>query len=66
MSHINGEGYGSEHNWVCGTTNQFKSTAYHCDDCKAVFFHAYDDIPDIFVAMEAQQVIEHCEKLGSE
>ena len=66
MSHILGEGYGSCHNWERGHTAQVgsgwgtKQTAYRCINCKAVFNHFYDNVPDIFEAMENQLVEDQC------
>lgn len=67
MSDIYGTGYGSNHNWKRGGTNQVgswgtKATVYKCADCNAIFTHYYDHIPDIFVALEDTGVSENCPK----
>jgi len=62
MSDINGEGYGSEHDWIRGISSPFKYTSYTCKECAGHFQHNYDDIPDIFEAMKIQKVPENCEK----
>jgi len=60
MSDIRGEGYGSKHNWQRGRTNPSKYTIYQCRSCGCDFAHHYDWTPDIFKAMEIENVSEHC------
>lgn len=60
MSHINGEGFGSTHNWHRGDASPFKSTQYRCLDCNYRFNHRYDEIPNIFDAMQKQGVPALC------
>lgn len=61
MSVLNGEGYGDCHDWQRLETLPWKVTEYKCQDCGAFFRHCYDDIPDIFEAMEYCRVAEKCE-----
>ncbi len=70
MSDIYGTGFGSNHEWVRGKTEPVnsifgsssatKSTFYSCKNCHIGFRHNYDDIPDIFLAMERAGVPEKC------
>lgn len=60
MSDVYGNGYGDQHDWRRGETSSFKVTVYKCRRCGAPFAHAYDDIPDIFMAMKWQGVPETC------
>lgn len=65
MSDIRGEGYGDKHNWRRDSNDfsptwQNRSSLYCCRDCPAMFRHWYNQIPDIFEAMEYQKVREEC------
>lgn len=70
MSHINGKGFGSSHNWVNGGTTQSptvdygtNSTFYQCKDCEQTFRHYYHSEPDIFEAMrKSDGVTDKCDK----
>jgi hypothetical protein len=62
-SHIQGEGWGSDHTWVHGPTGSDKCTPYTCADCGAKFLHFYDKIPDIFEAMKKSGVPEKCSRV---
>ena len=67
MSDINGNGYGSSHDWErlwSNTTNsrQKKATHYKCRKCGATFSHFYDIEPNIFKAMELAGVSKDCKK----
>lgn len=70
MSNIFGSGYGDDHDWQRGGTNQVgswgtKATHYQCANCKQQFSHYYDYTPDIFQALEnAEGVTEHCPASG--
>jgi len=59
-SAINGDGHGSAHNWEYIDTSPFKVSEYRCRDCSAFFRHFYDDVPDIFMAMERQGIAAEC------
>ncbi len=61
MSAIKGEGYGDCHNWKRLETLPWQVTEYKCQDCGHFFRHCYDDVPDIFEAMEFQSIPEKCE-----
>jgi hypothetical protein len=61
VSILNGEGFGDCHDWKRGETLPWKVTDYKCQDCGAYFRHCYDDIPDIFEAMEFCKVPAKCE-----
>jgi hypothetical protein len=60
MSDISGTGFGSSHNWRCGSTTPWKVTEYRCVNCGAFFRHAYDDVPDIFEAIRVQGLSDVC------
>ena len=66
VSEIPGEGYGSNHLWFRGITNEkpnkqpHKYTEYACLKCGQWFRHLYELIPDIFVAMEKIGILEEC------
>lgn len=70
MSDIYGQGYGDKHDWQRGQTEEvntffgntggIKSTFYSCKKCKVNFRHNYDEIPDIFQAMEYTGVPVEC------
>ncbi len=60
MSDIFGSGFGSSHNWKRGFTSAFKSTSYRCEGCGTVFFHNYDDVPNIHKAIELQGISDSC------
>lgn len=65
MSDIYGKGYGDKHDWKRGYTPQVgswdtKSTSYRCGVCGEKFTHFYDAIPDIFQAMQHQNVNAEC------
>ena len=72
MSDIKGAGHGDVHNWkrgeteqvnsICGSTGARKSTEYICEDCKGFFRHYYDEIEDIFEAMQRANVSITCNK----
>jgi hypothetical protein len=67
MSDINGSGYGDKHDWERLDTAQVgswgrKSTMYRCRKCLIIFYHYYDEIPDIFKAMENQDIPENCQE----
>ncbi len=69
MSHINGSGFGSDHNWVAGGTTQSpnvpygtNSTYYECADCLQHFSHYYHSTPDIFEAIKNAGITEKCPK----
>ena len=68
MSDINGQGYGSSHDWERGETNQNpinytdKFTRYHCRRCKAVFNHYYDIERNIFKAIRQANIPDKCPK----
>lgn len=59
-SDINGDGYGSSHTWRRGYTHASKVTEYTCGDCGVMFRHAYDDIPNIFEAINDQGIPDQC------
>lgn len=61
MSAINGDGYGSSHDWR-GVTPQdnSKRTIYDCAACGSSFTHFYDETPDIFRAIERAGVVDVC------
>lgn len=63
MSHINGEGYGSTHDWWHDTTELFRGdigSRYFCKNCGACFVHMYHRIPDVFDAMRDEGVPQVC------
>ena len=70
MSHISGKGYGFSHKWERGDTEQVsgfwgdtggrKKTNYRCKNCRTLFTHYYDEVPDIFEAMRNQGIINQC------
>jgi len=60
MSHIIGTGYGDKHDWRYLGSSPWKVSDYKCKVCGCEFRHAYDDIPDIFLAMERAHVPEEC------
>ena len=68
MSDIYGTGWGDDHDWVRGGTNQvgnaylFKASYYKCANCQQSFAHSYDVYPDIFKQMQVLGVTEHCPK----
>jgi len=66
VSDIKGEGYGSKHGWkrdITGTWEGEKGTRYFCSNCKAVFIHFYDCIPEIFEAMKFEEIPENCDEI---
>jgi hypothetical protein len=70
MSDIKGTGWGDDHDWIRGGTNQvgaapaaFKASYYECKNCHEAFAHSYDLIPDIFENMKQVGISEHCPKL---
>lgn len=65
MSDIQGNGYGSAHDWKCGYTGPSKVTPYVCARCGEKFYHAYDNIPDIFTAMKNTGVKENCSNVAT-
>lgn len=60
MSEINGEGYGSSHNWKRGKTSPEKFTEWNCVDCCAFFRHFYDREPNIFNAIKSHEIPDKC------
>lgn len=63
MSAIYGQGYGSNHDWIDNTPqDNSKRTFYSCKSCRARFTHMYDEIPDIFLAIELNGVPDQCPK----
>jgi hypothetical protein len=67
MSHIFGQGWGDDHDWVRGGTNQvgsadpwMKASYYECANCHEAFAHSYDIYPDIFAQMQVLGISEHC------
>lgn len=70
MSDIYGNGWGADHDWVRGGTNQvgsaspwMKASFYECSNCHESFAHSYDIYPDIFVQMKVLGISEHCPKV---
>ena len=61
-SHIQGTGWGSDHVWIRGHTGFDKCTAYECAECGVEFYHHYEQIPDIFKAMQESGVPEKCSR----
>ena len=61
MSAINGDGYGSEHDWEYLGSNNSKVSQYKCKTCGTGFPHFYDNVPSIFEARKAENVPENCE-----
>lgn len=68
VSDIGGTGYGSDHNWKRGETNQHpisysdKFTRYHCRNCDATFNHYYDVTPNIFDNIKGVGISDKCPK----
>ena len=68
MSDISGTGWGSDHDWERGETNQvgstywLKGTHYYCRNCGIHFEHKYDLIPNIFEAMKQADIPEKCSR----
>lgn len=60
MSHINGSGYGSSHNWQDRGTPYSGVTKYKCKDCGALFSHYYHDTGNIFKAIEESEIPDNC------
>lgn len=66
MSDINGNGYGSSHEWKNeGTQNHGGGsgnifTEYSCSNCKEYFRHFYHKTENIFEAMKEFPVREDC------
>lgn len=69
MSHVNGIGYGSSHNWENRGSLQWGSmglpstaarTDYNCKDCGVRFVHQYNITPNIFKAIEEAGVPDIC------
>lgn len=61
MSHIQGTGYGSSHDWIGITPqNNSKQTFYECKNCKERFIHFYDIIPNIFEAIKENDIRDIC------
>lgn len=59
MSHINGDGYGSCHDWR--EVNQVgHCTWYKCAVCDAEFKHWYHSTPNIFEAIANAGVVDYC------
>ena len=70
MSDINGQGYGSSHDWERGRTNQSpesyldKFTTYKCLKCGAKLVHYYDIENNIFEAIKKAGVSNECREGG--
>jgi hypothetical protein len=60
MSDINGEGYGSSHNWAWKEQAGTHTTLYICRDCSEHFYHNYHHIDNIFEAMAKAEVPDEC------
>ncbi len=65
MSELRGKGYGDQHNWKSGDTEQsavpmYRSTLWTCSDCNEGFKHFYHQCPDIFDAMKQAGIKEIC------
>lgn len=61
MSHINGTGYGSSHDWIYRGTPYGGCTKYKCAKCNVDFSHHYNDTGNIFKAIEEEGVPDKCE-----
>ena len=70
MSHINGTGYGSSHDWEnCGSIqwgirrlpSMAACTSYKCKSCGAAFGHHYNITANIFKAIEEAGMLDICE-----
>ena len=59
MSHINGQGYGSSHDWMYQGSIP-KASGYQCKGCGERFTHMYDETPNIFQAIEQAGVPDAC------
>ncbi len=67
MSDIHGNGYGKNHAWKRGDTEQhhlpeYRSTFFSCENCGENFRHYYHVTPDIFEQMKKRNVSEECKK----
>ena len=63
MSAINGDGYGSDHDWIEDITDRFggeKGTRYYCKHGDGLFVHLYDITPNIFEAIKERGVSDEC------
>jgi hypothetical protein len=65
-SDILGNGYGTCHNWEkittfqVGSTSHLKGTNYKCRQCHMLFLHRYAYIPNIYKAMESENIPNEC------
>ena len=60
MSDIMGTGHGSAHDWENAGSSPLKITRYFCRKCRTSFSHEYDSVPEIFEAMEIQNIPIEC------
>lgn len=62
MNHIQGSGWGFDHDWERGAT-VLRATLYGCRRCGEKFWHHYPRIPNIGQAMFLADISEHCPAL---
>lgn len=60
-SAIRGIGHGSKHNWTW-VGQGHHVTHYMCLRCGENFTHRYHVLPDIFIAMRADEIVEKCRR----
>ena len=61
MSDIRGKGYGDVHDWRAEPQLYGQRwTGYTCKKCGAHFMHLYREVPNIFKAMERDNVENTC------